>query len=126
MLPHDRVKGQENFDCNGAVLPGVQVKILDRDTGESLGPNAIGEICIKSPQLFAGYMNNDEANDSAYDCDGFFKSGDGGYYDDSGLLYVTDRYKEVLKVNGIQVSPTELEMILTSHDDVQEGENWAN
>lgn len=121
MLPHDRVKGQENFNCNGAVLPGVQVKFVDRETGLRLPPNEIGEICIKSPQLFTGYLNNDEANENAYDEQGFFKSGDGGYYDENGLIYVTDRYKEVLKVNGIQVSPTELEMILTSHDDVQEG-----
>lgn len=102
-----------DFACSGVVLPGVQLKFVDKDTGKLCGPNEIGEICMKSPQLFTEYLDNEKANLESFDADGFFRTGDGGYFDEHGLIYVTDRYKEVIKCNGIQVSPTELEILLT-------------
>ena len=64
-----------NLACSGFVLPGVEVKFVDRESGLPVGPRAIGEICARSPQLFTKYLDNDEANSDSFDSEGYFKSG---------------------------------------------------
>lgn len=85
-----------------------------------LSRNQVGEICAKGPQMTTGYLNHPDANSESFDEDGFFYSGDGGFLDERGFLFVSDRFKEIIKFDGMQVSPAELESILLSHPGVQE------
>ncbi|KAL9631917.1 MAG: hypothetical protein Q9204_004008 [Flavoplaca sp. TL-2023a] len=81
----------------------------------------VGELWIKGPNIFKGYLNNPEGTKNALTEDGFFKTGDVGYQDKDGNFYITDRIKELIKYKGFQVAPAELEGLLASHpmiDDV--------
>lgn len=75
-----------------------------------------GEIYVKGPNVFKGYHNNPEATASSITPDGFFKTGDIGYEDASGNMYITDRVKELIKYKGFQVAPAELEGLLVGCD----------
>lgn len=104
----------------GALLPGHQMKILDRETGSVLPANSIGEIYVKSQQLTPGYYERAEANAENFTADGWFKTGDMACIKDDGLVYVVGRFKEVIKGDGEQVAPAELESILLTHEAVAE------
>ena len=78
-----------------------------------LEPGAIGEIQVRSPSLMAGYLPED-ANDDAF-VDGWYRTGDVGWLEPDGWVHLTDRSKEMIKVNGFQVAPAELEAVLHGH-----------
>jgi acyl-CoA synthetase (AMP-forming)/AMP-acid ligase II len=99
----------------GHAAPGVEVKIIDVGTGEELGPHQDGEILIRAPQVMKGYLNAEEATRKVLEPDGFLHTGDLGHVDDTGELFIVDRLKELIKYNGQQVSPVELEAILITH-----------
>jgi len=86
------------------------LKIVDPD-GNSLEPNESGEIYSKIPVHFSGYIAHPEKTAEAFDGD-WFKTGDIGYFDDEQFLFVTGRTKELLKFNGFQVTPSEIEAII--------------
>lgn len=94
--------------------------MIDITTGEALGPNQEGEICVRGPLIMKGYIGNDEATKATVDADGWLHSGDIGFYDDEGFFFITDRLKELIKYKGLQVSPTELEQILLNHPEVMD------
>jgi 4-coumarate--CoA ligase len=71
-----------------------------------------GEVWIKGPNVFLGYLRNDAATAACKTPDGFFKTGDIGYEDEDGNMYITDRVKELIKYKGFQVAPAELEGLL--------------
>ena len=96
------------------------LQVVNPETGDALGPNEEGEICIRGPIVMKGYIGNDQATKDTVDADGWLHSGDIGYYDEDGFFYITDRKKELIKYKGLQVSPTELEKILLTHPDVQD------
>jgi acyl-CoA synthetase (AMP-forming)/AMP-acid ligase II len=104
----------------GPLLPGVSVKIRDPSKGEDLGPNQVGEILVKGDQISPGYYGNPEATKAAFSEDGFYKTGDAAYFDEKGLLYIVDRFKELIKVSSFQVAPKELESVLEEHQSVAE------
>jgi 4-coumarate--CoA ligase len=104
----------------GPPVPGCQIKIVDTDTRKLLPPYQVGEICIKSTQVTPGYYKLPKITEQTFDSEGFIKSGDAGYYDEQNNLYIVGRYKDIIKVNTIQVSPTELEQLLVSHEAVKE------
>src|SRR5262245_2398730 len=89
------------------------VKIVDSE-GERLGVGEIGEICMRSPQVAPGYWNDDVATKAAFR-DGWFHSGDVGYLDDEGFLYVVDRLKDVVIRGGENVYCVEVEAVLHEH-----------
>jgi acyl-CoA synthetase (AMP-forming)/AMP-acid ligase II len=91
------------------------VKVVDVGTGKSLKRNMNGELCVKGPQVMKGYFNNPEATEAMIDRDGWLHTGDWGYYDDDNDFFVVDRIKDIIKVKGFQVSPTELENLLKTH-----------
>lgn len=78
--------------------------------------NVRGELCVRGPTVTPGYYKNPEANALAFDSDGWFKTGDIAYCDQSTRKwYIVDRKKELIKVRGFQVAPPELEAVLLSH-----------
>jgi acyl-CoA synthetase (AMP-forming)/AMP-acid ligase II len=102
----------------GQNAPGIECKIVDITTGEELGPNHNGEILYRGPHVMKGYLNAEEATNKTLEPDGFLHTGDLGYVDDNGELFIVDRLKELIKYKGQQVSPVELEAILMSHPKV--------
>ncbi|KAI1487214.1 hypothetical protein F5X96DRAFT_681391 [Biscogniauxia mediterranea] len=106
----------------GKLMPNVEAKIVDVQTGEELlggtGPDREGELWVRGPNVFPGYLNRPELAAETFSEDGFFKTGDIGYIDDKGNLYITDRLKELIKYKGFQVAPAELEGLLLGHPDV--------
>jgi acyl-CoA synthetase (AMP-forming)/AMP-acid ligase II len=102
----------------GKTAPGVEAKVVDLDTSAELGPHHNGEILIRGPQVMKGYLNDPQATSRAITSDGFLRTGDLGYLDEDGELFIVDRIKELIKYKGQQVSPVELEAVLMTHPKV--------
>lgn len=96
----------------GCLVPGTSIKLIDELTGKECGIGEKGEICVKLSIPSMGYFRDDEANRNAFDADGYFKSGDIGYFDESGRLYVSGRKKEIFKNRGYAIWPAEIEDVL--------------
>ncbi|ODM88238.1 putative 4-coumarate--CoA ligase 3 [Orchesella cincta] len=107
-----------NFSV-GKPYPGTLLQIRNPDTLEILGPDQRGEICVKAPGLFRSYLNKPEETVKAF-VDGFFRTGDIGYYDANGFVYVVDRLKEIFKYYNNHISPSELENVIGKHPRVKE------
>ena len=103
---------------SGQLVPGMEALVIDPATGASLGPHETGELWLRGPNCFGGYLNNAQATAQTIDADGWLHTGDLCYFDDDGFLFVTDRLKELIKVKGFQVAPAELEALLLTHPDV--------
>jgi acyl-CoA synthetase (AMP-forming)/AMP-acid ligase II len=99
----------------GPPAPSTECKIVDVATGAALAPGQTGEVCIRGPMVMKGYLNNPEATARTIDGEGWLHTGDLGYADEEGWLYVVDRLKELIKYNAYQVAPAELEAVLLSH-----------
>jgi acyl-CoA synthetase (AMP-forming)/AMP-acid ligase II len=105
----------------GKPLPGLKIKLVDDEDNEINDYNINGELCFRGPIVFSGYLKDPKANASAFDQDGWFKSGDSGYCDkESKLWYIVDRKKELIKVRGFQVAPPELGAVLLSHPEIED------
>ena len=105
----------------GSVGPPVSntlCKIVDVITGKSLDPYESGELLIKGPQVMLGYLDNPKATADTISNTGWLKTGDVAHYDEDGFIYITDRIKELIKVNGLPVAPAELEALLLTHDGI--------
>ncbi|RWR98457.1 hypothetical protein B4U79_15067, partial [Dinothrombium tinctorium] len=98
----------------------VEIKIVDPETNSKLGAYETGEICVKSPQVFKGYLNDDLLTKAQFDEEGFFKTGDAGYYDENGYVYFASRFSSRLKYDCWLFSTIELEDILEQHEAVKE------
>ena len=85
----------------GYVAPGSQLKIVDPDTEEILGPNQIGEMYAKCDNLMIGYLNRPEENAKIFAPDGFIRTGDLGHYDDDKIMHFDGRNKDLIKVMQI-------------------------
>jgi acyl-CoA synthetase (AMP-forming)/AMP-acid ligase II len=92
---------------------GVDVAIMD-DEGSLLDATQIGEVVIKGGNVTLGYENNPAANESSF-TDGWFRTGDQGYLDKDGYLYLTGRIKEIINRGGEKVSPREVDEVLLQH-----------
>ncbi|KAF6143873.1 hypothetical protein GIB67_009854 [Kingdonia uniflora] len=104
----------------GFILPNLEVKFIDPDTGRSLPRNTPGEVCVRSQCVMQGYYNNKEETDRTIDSEGWLHTGDIGYIDDDGDVFIVDRIKELIKYKGFQVAPAELEATLLSHPSVED------
>ncbi|KAK4385562.1 4-coumarate--CoA ligase-like 7 [Sesamum angolense] len=100
------------------LVPCFTAKVVDFETGLALPPNREGELWLKSPTVMKEYLGNAEATAATFDSDGWLKTGDLCYFDDEGYIYIVDRIKELIKHNGYQVAPAELEAILTGHPQI--------
>lgn len=103
----------------GTLLPYQTAKYMSPDEKE-VPVGEVGELWIKGPNVFKGYLNNPEGTAHALTSDGYFKTGDVGFQDKNGNFYITDRVKELIKYKGFQVPPAELEGILVSHPSVND------
>jgi 4-coumarate--CoA ligase len=101
----------------GRLLPNQTAKYMSPD-GVEVPAGETGELWIKGPNVFKGYLNNPEGTKHALTEDGYFKTGDVGHQDKDGHFYITDRIKELIKYKGFQVPPAELEGLIASHQDV--------
>ena len=99
----------------GKLFPSLEGKVLDKNEME------IGELAVKGPSVMLGYYNNDEANKEVFTEDGFFKTGDLGYFDRDGFFFITGRKKDVIVLkNGKNVYPEEIEILINRIPGVKE------
>ncbi|KAH7697658.1 Protein ACS-14 [Aphelenchoides avenae] len=120
MASHFPVFDEPNHASVGKLMPNFQMKITDVESGRSLPLKEVGEVRVRGPTVMMGYYNRPEATDQTVDEDGWLRTGDIGYTDEDGHLYIVDRMKELIKVKGLQVSPCELENLLLSHPSVRD------
>jgi long-chain acyl-CoA synthetase len=114
------VHGAYKAGSTGIPVPDVDVKIVDIDTGQQILPlGEIGEVCISAPQVMVGYWGHPEET-AAMIRDGWVYTGDLGYLDEDGYLFVVDRKKDLIKPGGFQVWPREVEEVLATHPAVAE------
>ena len=103
----------------GYPLPSTEVTIRD-DAGHDLPPGQAGEICIRGPQVMAGYWNRPDETAQVMTADGFFKSGDIGLMNPDGSFRIVDRKKDMILVSGFNVYPNEIEQVVNLHPGVLE------
>jgi long-chain acyl-CoA synthetase len=99
----------------GTPGPGVEIRIVNNDTNTDCATGEVGEIWIRSAQVMAGYWKNPEETAKAITPDKWFKSGDAGYIDADGYVYIHDRVKDMIVSGGENVYPAEVENVLMSH-----------
>ncbi|KAG4067360.1 hypothetical protein HA402_000351 [Bradysia odoriphaga] len=104
----------------GPLRTGVWGRVVDVDTGENLKAFEKGELLFKGSCLMKGYIGDVKATKNTIDENGWIHTGDIGYYDNDGELFVVDRLKELIKYNGFQVPPAEIEALLLQHPDVRD------
>lgn len=97
----------------GHLLPGAELRVIDPDTQEVLGPNQDGELALRGPTVLDHYLGM--SREETLSADGFFPTGDVGYVDDQEAVHWTGRRTEVIKTAGANVSPAELEFALRAH-----------
>ena len=100
---------------SGHPLPGYEFKVIDPDTGDILPPSTMGELCVRGYATMQGYYKRPEATAEAIDSDGWFHTGDVATIRDDGSVRFLGRYKDMLKVGGENVDPTEVEAFLLEH-----------
>jgi long-chain acyl-CoA synthetase len=103
----------------GLPVPNTEIAIRD-DQGNDVPLGERGEICIRGPQVMAGYWNRPEETAQAISPDGFFKTGDIGVMDAQGFTRIVDRKKDMILVSGFNVYPTEIEQVVNMHPGVLE------
>jgi len=101
----------------GYPLPNTIAKIIDLETGAALGPEEQGELCVAGPQVMMGYYRNAKATRKTI-VDGWLRTGDIAKYAENRQFIIVDRLKELIKVKGLQVAPSELEDLLRRHPGV--------
>jgi long-chain acyl-CoA synthetase len=102
----------------GRVLDGVTVALVD-DNGSPVDLGDEGEVVVKGPGIFHGYLDDQAMTDAVLTPDGWFWTGDVGIFDDEGYLYLVDRIKDVVIVSGFNVYPAEVETALIKHPNVR-------
>jgi long-chain acyl-CoA synthetase len=95
--------------------PGVEVRIVDTDTLQDCEVGEVGEIWIRSAQVMKGYWNMPDETAKSIDAEGWFRSGDAGYLDADGYLFIHDRVKDMIVSGGENVYPAEVENVLMGH-----------
>ncbi|MFZ1200730.1 MAG: AMP-binding protein, partial [Desulfobacterales bacterium] len=114
----DKLDYQSKPASVGVPLPLFDMKIVD-DTGAELPPNQVGEICGKGPILMPGYFKRDDLTKEAI-VDGWLHSGDLGFVDEDGFLYLVDRKKDMIISGGVNVYPKDIEEVIVQHPEVNE------
>lgn len=120
--PAATINPLDTKEFNGAIglpISSTYIKVVD-DNGQALPLNEVGEILIKGPQVMKGYWERSEETAKVFDAEGFLRTGDMGYMDDKGFVYLVDRKKDLIIVSGFNVYPNEIEEVATTHPGVLE------
>ncbi|MQY05064.1 AMP-binding protein [Actinomadura macrotermitis] len=104
----------ERLGTAGRPSPGIDVELRDPESGEPAPAGGIGEVCVRSPGMLNGYWNDPRLTEKALR-DGWFHTGDLGYFDTGGYLHLVDRLAHVIKHSGIKIYPVEVENVLLRH-----------
>ncbi len=104
----------------GLPLPGVEVKVVDPETGATLPHGKIGQIEVRGPNVFKGYWQMPEKTAAELRSDGFFITGDLGHFDDDGYLSIVGRNKDLIISGGYNIYPKEIELVLDDQPGVLE------
>ena len=104
----------------GRPLPWVELRIADPESGLELPAREVGEVWLRAPNVTPGYFGRPEESAAALTGDGWLRTGDGGYVDEEGYLFLTDRIKDMIVSGGENVYPVEVEEALSHHPDVLE------
>jgi acyl-CoA synthetase (AMP-forming)/AMP-acid ligase II len=99
----------------GRAVPGVELDIIDPDTGRSLPPGEVGEVVTRAPSVTPGYWRRPEETAHAFLPGGWFRTGDAGSLDEGGYLFIRDRIKDMIVTGGENVYPAEIESVLAGH-----------
>ncbi len=114
------VHGRRKLGTIGLPFPSTEARIVDLPTGEQiLGPGEIGELCVRGPQVMAGYWNRPDETASALR-DGWLYTGDIATMDEEGYFRIVDRLKDLIIVGGLNVYPREVEEVLLAHPGIAE------
>lgn len=106
---------QARLGTCGLPQPGVEIKVVDPETGEECPPGQRGELFVRGFNVFAGYYGDPEKTAASLDADGWYHSGDIGEKDAAGRVTYRGRLKEMMKIGGENVAPVEIESHLSSH-----------
>ncbi len=104
----------------GKPYPWAELRIADPSTGAARPPREVGEIWLRAPNVTPGYFNRPTETAAALTADGWLRTGDGGYVDEQGYLFLTDRIKDMIVSGGENIYPIEVEEALSQHPDVLE------
>jgi long-chain acyl-CoA synthetase len=105
-----------NYQSVGVAVGYTEVMIVDADDPEKeLAFGERGEIALRGPSIAKGYWNMPDATAAVFRHDGWFLTGDIGYLDDGGILYITDRKKDMIIMSGWKIYPTEVENVIIQH-----------
>ncbi len=115
----NRLDATEFSGTIGLPISSTEIDIRDEE-GKSLPTGEVGEICIRGPQVMAGYWQRPDETAKAMTEDGFFRSGDMGFMDERGYTKIVDRKKDMILVSGFNVYPNEIEEVAASHPGVLE------
>ncbi|MFF8401236.1 long-chain-fatty-acid--CoA ligase [Streptomyces sp. NPDC015684] len=116
--PADHLPGGARMRAAGRPYPGVRAKVID-DQGRELPPGEIGEVCLHTPARMVAYWGLPDRTAQTL-VDGWIHTGDAGYLDDDGYLFIQDRIKDAVLVAGENVYPAEIENVLANHPGVAE------
>jgi acyl-CoA synthetase (AMP-forming)/AMP-acid ligase II len=111
--------GNQRMRGAGLPLPGVEIKIMD-EAGKTLPPNTVGEVATRSGSNMPGYWRMQEATRATIDADGWLRTGDAGYLDEDGYLYIHDRVKDMIISGAENIYPAEVESAIYGHPHVAE------
>ena len=100
----------------GRAVPGVQHKVVDPETGKTLGPGELGEICVRGYSVMQGLYKIER--EDAFDADGYYHTGDAGFFDAEGHLFFKGRLGEMIKTGGANVAPRELELLMAAMPEI--------
>ena len=112
LLPHEQ---RAKPNSSGKVLPFVELSIRANGGADALPVGEVGEICVRTPMMIEGYLNRGPLSADELTPDGLFRTGDVGYLDDEGYLYITDRLKDMIIAGGSNIYPAEIESVLVEH-----------
>ncbi|MGR3205946.1 AMP-binding protein [Bacillus glycinifermentans] len=109
---------ERRVETVGKVHPHVEIKIVDPETGETLGPDEQGELCTRGYLVMKGYYKMEEATKKAIDEDGWLHTGDLAEIDEDGYVRITGRLKDMIVRGGENIYPREIEEFLYEHEDI--------
>jgi len=121
--PHTRLHGEGPLPEKlrgsfGRAVEGVEHRIVDPETGATLPPGELGEICVRGYSLMQGLYKLER--EQVFESDGFYRTGDAGWFDADGVLFFKGRLGEMIKTGGANVTPSEVEIVLRGFDEVRD------